>query len=127
MGSLLEVQNSYFALDSTTAKQVQFGQAHEEGDFPAYRAMQYEQEPIQTNDATIARYLGVFKVIAQQSYGWSFEEGEYDVSILDDASVCGQIDRQIQQQGYFLSAVEVISGKYLQDFDTLLTEKGADK
>jgi hypothetical protein len=61
MGSLLEVQNSYFALDSTTAKQVQFGQAHEEGDFPAYRAMQYEQEPIQTNDVTIAKYLGVLK------------------------------------------------------------------
>lgn len=126
-GSLLDVADDYFALGSTTASQVRFEQAHQDRDYKAYRAMVYEQKEVETNYGTFASYLKAFRNIAQQSYGWEFEDSEYDVSILSYPGILGQIEGKVQSQGFFLGALEVVSGKYLQDFDNSMTEKGAAK
>lgn len=126
-GALLGVKDDYFSLGASTANQVQFGSKQQIEDIPAYRAMEYGQVQVETDYNTFASFLRAFRNIAQQSYGWSFEDSEYDSSILNLPGILGQINGKVERLGFFLSALEVVSGKYLQDFESSLREKGIIK
>ncbi len=123
-GALLGVADEYFSLGSTTARQVQFGQNQQIGDVAAYRAMEYDQMQLDAGYDAFVSFLRAFKSIAQQSFGWSFDENEYSPSILNLPGILGQINGKVASQGFFLGALEVVSGKYLQDFEIALREKG---
>ena len=126
-GALLGVKDDYFSLGASTANQVQFGSKQQIEDIPAYRAMEYGQVQVETDYNTFASFLRAFKNIAQQSYDWSFDESEYNPSVLNLPGILGQINGKVERQGFFLSALEVVSGKYLQDFENTLREKGIIK
>jgi hypothetical protein len=126
-GALLKVKDEYFSLGASTANQVQFGSQQHVGDIPAYRSMEYGQLQLDTDYDAFASFLHAFKTIAQQSFGWSFDASEYSPSILNLPGILGQINGKVQGQGFFLGALEVVSGKYLQDFENALKEKGIIK
>ena len=126
-GALLGVSDDYFALGSTTASQVNFGHApRKDGAFQAYRPFQYTQMDVETDYGTVASYMRAFRNIAEQSYGWSFAPGEYDAAILGLAGVSGLIDSRQNNQGCFLNAIDVISAKYLQDFEIMSAGQGKE-
>lgn len=126
-GALLKVKDEYFSLGASTANQVQFGSQQHVGDIPAYRSMEYGQLQLDTDYDAFASFMRSFKSIAQQSFGWSFDASEYSPSILNFPGILGQINGKVQSQGFFLGALEVVSGKYLQDFENTLKEKGIIK
>jgi len=126
-GALLGVKDEYFSLGASTAKQVQFGKQQHAGDIPAYRSMEYGQLQLDTDYDTFVSFLRAFKNIAQQSYGWNFDESEFSATILNLPGIRGQINGKVEDKGFFLGALEVVSGKYLQDFDNTLKEKGIIK
>lgn len=126
-GALLGVADDYFSLGSTTANQVQFGRKQQIGDIPAYRAMEYDQMQLDADYDAFVSYMRAFRSIAQQSFGWSFDASEYSPSILNVPGILGQINGKVESQGFFLGALEVVSGKYLQDFENTLKEKGIIK
>ncbi len=126
-GALLGVKDEYFSLGAATASQVQFGNQQHVGDTPAYRSMEYEQLQLDTDYNTFVSYLRAFRNIAKLSFDWSFDESEYNPSVLNLPGILGQINGKVDKLGFFLGALEVVSGKYLQDFDNTLREKGIIK
>ena len=126
-GALLGVADEYFSLGTTTASQVQFGRKQQIGDIPAYRAMEYDQMQLDADYDAFVSFMRSFRSIAQQSYGWSFDDNEYSAEILNLPGILGKINGKVEGQGFFLGALEVVSGKYLQDFESMLREKGITK
>lgn len=113
-GSLLDLPNGFFDPDQQAPKQVAFDQTHSsQDDQDAYSAVRYEHSSIKTEQDDFAEYLKAYRKACINSFGWSFEENEYDASILKSVGFLSSINSTKEKYGYFLSALEEISARYM--------------
>ena len=113
-GSLLDLPNGFFDPDQQAPKQVAFDQIHSSrDDLDAYSAVRYEHSNIKTERDDFAEYITAYRKACVNSFEWSFEENEYDPSILDSVGFRSSIKTTKEKDGYFLSALEEISARYM--------------
>ena len=82
-------------------------------DFEAYSPVHYEKANIDTSYSDFAGFLRAFKKACATSFDWTFEPDEYDASILNSTGFQSSIKKRIPKMGYFLSALEALSARYM--------------
>ena len=113
-GSLLSLPDGFFDPEKRAPIQVTFDQAKaNEGDEDIYTRVRYKNSNIETGKDDFKKYLLAFRKACVNSFGWTFEENEYDASILETVGFSSSIKSATGKYGYFLSALEKVSDRYM--------------
>ena len=122
-GALMELPDGIADEKSATAKQIYFDRKDEQdSDIKTYHSIHYGRKDIETDQAEFERFLKAYRQCAIASFDWAFDKGEYEPSIISTRGVESSILKSQPEKGYFLSAVEVISKRYLGPTAENLTE-----
>lgn len=113
-GTLLALPEDFLEIEKKAPKQVKFDRRRQDpDDYDANSDVIYEKKNINTNYSDFLKYMSAYKHACNVSFGWTFEPEEYDQSILDEVGVQYRIKQRIEDRGYFLSALEVVSERYM--------------
>lgn len=113
-GALLALPEDFLEIEKKAPKQVKFDRRVQEADdYEANSDVKYEKKNIDTNFSDFLQYMSAYKRACNVSFGWKFEPEEYDQSILDEVGIQNRIKQRIEDRGYFLSALEVVSERYM--------------
>lgn len=113
-GALMDLREGLIDEKRTTARQIYFDRKDaKDDDANTYHSIRYGRKDIETNQAEFERFLNAFRKCAIASFDWKFEKDEYTAAVIEKRGVEVSIKKQMQDKGYFLSAVEAVSNLYL--------------